>query len=119
MSPNEQLIDRFYSAFKRLDANGMNACYADDIIFHDPVFLLLRGEEVRNMWRMLCERAKDFSLEYSDIKAVDEEYYTCNWVAKYSFSATGRKVTNITWKNRAPPHSQYLPCQKPKEAFAG
>jgi ketosteroid isomerase-like protein len=94
MSPNEQLIERFYSAFQRLDANGMNACYADDIVFHDPVFLLLRGDDVKSMWRMLCERAKDFSLSYSDIKSVDEEYYTCNWVANYTFSATGRKVTN-------------------------
>ena len=43
---------------------------------------------------MLCKRAKDFSLNYSDIKSVDEEYYTCNWVANYTFSATGKKVTN-------------------------
>ena len=94
MTSNEQLIDKFYSAFQRLDAAAMNECYSEDIVFHDPVFLLLRGDEVRSMWEMLCKRAKDFSLNYSDIKSVDEEYYTCNWVANYTFSATGKKVTN-------------------------
>lgn len=94
MQSNEELIKTFYQAFRRLDADAMNSCYSEDIIFHDPVFLLLRGDEVRAMWKMLCTRAGDFSLSFSDIKAVDEEYYTCNWVANYTFSATGRKVTN-------------------------
>jgi ketosteroid isomerase-like protein len=94
MNENEKLIERFYTAFQRRDYKGMNACYSDDIIFHDPVFLLLRGEEVKAMWEMLCRNAKDFSLVFSDIRAVDEEYYTCNWTASYTFSKTGRKVVN-------------------------
>ena len=88
------LINNFYSSFQKLDHKGMNACYSEDIFFFDPVFGLLRGDEVRAMWEMLCRNAKDFSLTYSDIKHLDEEYSTCDWVASYTFSKTGRKVVN-------------------------
>ena len=94
MNTNEEIIRRFYSAFQKLDYETMNDCYSDDIIFSDPVFGLLKGDEVRSMWEMLCKNAKDFSLTFSNIQAVDEEYYTCNWTATYTFSKTGKKVVN-------------------------
>lgn len=94
MPSNEEIIQRFYSAFQQLDYKTMNDCYSEDILFSDPVFLVLRGDEVRCMWEMLCSNAKDFSLNFSDIKSVDEEYYTCKWGASYTFSKTGRKVVN-------------------------
>lgn len=94
MNDNKSVIEKFYSSFQRLDAAGMNACYSDDIIFSDPVFGLLKGDEVKVMWEMLCSRAKDFSLTFSDIELLDEEYATCKWTAEYTFSGTGRKVTN-------------------------
>lgn len=94
MADNSAVIERFYSAFQKLDATTMNDCYSDDIIFSDPVFLTLRGDEVRSMWEMLCKNAKDFTLTFSDIELLDEEYATCRWVANYTFSKTGNKVTN-------------------------
>jgi uncharacterized protein len=94
MDANAQIIERFYSAFQKLDYQTMNDCYSEDIIFSDPVFMILREDEVRCMWEMLCKNAKDFSLSFSDIQAIDEEYYTCNWTASYTFSKTGNKVVN-------------------------
>lgn len=94
MNSNEQLIHKFYSAFQQLDANGMNACYSNDIVFFDPAFELLRGEEVKAMWEMLCNNAKDFSLTFGNIKDLGDDYYNCDWVATYTFSKTGRKVVN-------------------------
>ena len=94
MSTNEEVISRFYSAFQKKDHNGMNSCYSDDIVFSDPAFGFLRGDEVKYMWEMLCTNAKDFSLTYSNIKLLDEEYATCNWTATYTFSKTGRRVVN-------------------------
>jgi ketosteroid isomerase-like protein len=93
MNSNEELINRFYTCFQQLDWQGMNALYSDDIIFSDPGFGLLKGDEVRAMWEMLCKRAKDFSLTFSEATA-DEEYGTCKWVAVYTFSKTGRRVEN-------------------------
>lgn len=94
MQTNEQVITKFYSAFQQRDAATMNSCYSDDIVFSDPAFGLLRGEEVKAMWEMLCKNAKDFSLSFSNIQLLDEEYATCNWTATYTFSKTGRKVVN-------------------------
>lgn len=94
MDKNEELIIRFYNAFRELDYNGMNSCYDDRIVFFDPVFNLLEGKQVKAMWEMLCKNAKDFQLTFDNIVKLDDEYYTCEWMASYTFSKTGRRVIN-------------------------
>ena len=94
MDQNTQTIEKFYTAFQKLDHQTMNSCYSDDIVFNDPAFGILHGDEAKAMWEMLCKNAKDFSLIFSNIQLLDEEYATCNWVATYTFSKTGRKVVN-------------------------
>jgi len=94
MNANEQLISDFYTGFQRLDYKKMTDCYSDDIVFFDPVFGILKAEEAKAMWEMLCKNAKDFSLVFGNIVALDHEYYTCDWVATYTFSKTGRRVVN-------------------------
>lgn len=94
MTNRDQLINNFYSSFQKLDPRGMTDCYSDDIVFFDPAFGLLRGDEAKCMWEMLCRNARDFSLTYGNIQHLDEEYSTCDWVATYTFSKTGRKVVN-------------------------
>jgi ketosteroid isomerase-like protein len=91
---NEETINRFYTAFAKLDYTTMQSCYAPDAVFSDPVFGLLDADQTRAMWEMLCKRAKDFSLTYGDIRILDEEYTTCKWIARYLFSKTGRRVVN-------------------------
>jgi hypothetical protein len=71
----------------------MGACYAPDAGFSDPVFQDLRGDEVRAMWRMLCERGKDLQISHSAVEA-DDASGTARWEADYTFSETGRKVHN-------------------------
>jgi len=93
MNTNEQLMTKFYSAFQRRDYKTMQDCYADKVIFFDMVFEDLVDEEVKFMWEMLCKRATDLSIEFSNVQA-DEEYGTCNWVASYTFTKTKRKVVN-------------------------
>ena len=95
MNENEALVKRFYTAFQKLDATGMNACYSDEIVFYDPMFELLRGDEAKAMWEMLCKSAIDFSLQFDSIKDLDDGYYNCNWTATYTFSKTGRQVVNM------------------------
>ncbi len=93
MSPNEELIEKFYRAFQKADLVGMEACYHPDIFFSDPVFQNLKGDRARGMWRMLLGRAKDMSMTYSNIQATDQAGQG-NWEATYTFSQTGRKVHN-------------------------
>ena len=95
MNNDERLVERFFMGFQKLDAREMNACYSDDIAFYDPMFELLRGDEAKAMWEMLCKNAKDFSLQFDSIKNLDDGYYTCHWTASYTFSKTGRRVVNM------------------------
>lgn len=94
MGTPAELITRFYSSFQKLDAAGMNACYDDQVVFFDPVFELLQANEAKAMWRMLCKNAKDFSLTFGNIQDLGDDYYTCDWVATYTFSGTGKRVVN-------------------------
>lgn len=91
---NTELVEVFYKAFSKRQYEVMNGCYADNIVFSDPVFGFLQGNEVRAMWQMLCTNAKDFVLTFGDIEEIDDEYITCKWTASYTFSATGKKVVN-------------------------
>jgi ketosteroid isomerase-like protein len=94
MTDNEKIITRFYDAFQQLNFTVMQDCYSEDAVFSDPGFGLLPPGTVHDMWEMLCTRAKNFSLTYSNIQLLDDEYATCNWIANYTFSKTGRLVEN-------------------------
>lgn len=84
-----ELLTRFYEAFARRDAEGMIACYHPDAAFSDPVFPLLDHDGTAAMWRMLVGRAQDFSLTY---EVVSDDRVA--WVARYTFTRTGRSVVN-------------------------
>lgn len=92
MHPNAQLIERFYAAFARRDWAGMAACYHPEVHFSDEAFDL-HGADAGMMWRMLLTNGKDLTLEYSGIEA-DDRTGRAHWDARYTFSATGRKVLN-------------------------
>lgn len=90
---NEALIHRFYQAFQKRDAGGMNACYSPGIRFSDPVFGALEGDRARAMWRLLAGRSAGLELTYQ-VGAVDDTTGSATWQAKYKFSQTGRDVDN-------------------------
>jgi hypothetical protein len=94
MHQNEELIEKFYSSFKVLDAAGMASCYHPEIVFSDPVFGRLSGTEASTMWKMLCSRAKDLKISFTDVRA-DDTTGTVHWEAQYKFSKTGRSVHNV------------------------
>ncbi len=88
-----QLIERFYAAFDAGDGKAMAACYAPDVHFSDPVFSDLRGDRAGAMWRMLTEGPGDVRVELLEHKAGDTAG-SAHWLAKYTFSETGRPVVN-------------------------
>ena len=94
MHPHAALIDRFYKAFAKRDAEAMVACYHKDIRFSDPVFPDLEGPHAGAMWRMLAERATTLEVEHSGVEA-DDKAGKAHWEARYLFSATGRNVHNV------------------------
>lgn len=90
---NLGLIERFYAAFDAGDGDAMAACYAPDVHFSDPVFTDLRGDRAGAMWRMLTETPGDLRVELLE-HAADEETGSAHWVARYTFTETGRPVVN-------------------------
>lgn len=92
-SANESLIERFYGAFAACDGAAMEACYAPDVHFSDPVFPDLRGAEAGAMWRMLTGQAKDLEIELLEHES-DGERGSARWLARYTFTQTGRPVVN-------------------------
>lgn len=88
-SMSADLIRGFYTSFQSLDGDAMASCYAPDATFSDPVFTELRGDDVGDMWRMLCSSARDFSLTFDSV--TDD---SAHWIADYTFSSTGRPVVN-------------------------
>jgi hypothetical protein len=92
--PNTVLITTLYHCFQNLDGDGMARCYHENAKFSDPVFTRLHGTAVGDMWRMLCARAHDFSLDFRNVTANDING-AAHWTAGYKFSSTGHRVTNL------------------------
>jgi ketosteroid isomerase-like protein len=93
LTNEEQLIEKFYTAFAKKDAAAMTACYAEHVEFEDPAFGKLKGREAVAMWTMLLSRSKDLHVTFSDISA-NSGKGRAKWVATYTFTRTGRKVVN-------------------------
>jgi SnoaL-like domain len=93
LHPNSVLLQKFYDAFAKRDAETMASCYGKNATFKDAAFDL-SGDAPGWMWRMLCERGKDLRIVASDIEANDHEG-SAHWEAHYTFSLTGRKVHNV------------------------
>lgn len=94
MNPNSDLIKKFYTAFNSKDPETMVLLYDDKIVFSDPAFGVLESENAKNMWRMLCGRAKDLTVTCSEIQA-DDNQGSARWEARYTFGKTGRQVHNV------------------------
>jgi ketosteroid isomerase-like protein len=90
---NAALIRRLYEALDARDGESMAACYAPDARFSDPVFGDLRDDEPGAMWRMLTERSDDLAVDLVEHGA-DGDRGWARWVATYTFTQTGRPVTN-------------------------
>lgn len=95
MNNYEALIHKFYTAFSEKDAEKMADCYHSDVIFSDPAFGVLKGEQVSNMWRMLCysQKDKEFKVTYKNVQS-SGNIVMADWEAFYEFGPTGRKVHN-------------------------
>jgi len=90
---NQEIINDFYQCFANGDAEGMVKHYNDSIVFEDPAFGVLKGNEAKNMWRMLLSRADDLKVTFSDVKTQGKKG-SAKWEAVYTFSKTGRLVHN-------------------------
>ncbi len=87
------VAQRFYDALSVRDWYTMSLLYAEHATFSDPVFPLLNAKGTRLMWQMLLSRAEDFDVDVNVLEDSPSRARV-NWVARYTFSVTGRPVTN-------------------------
>jgi len=87
----DQVVDKFYTAFKNGDAEAMIACYDDNVEFTDPAFGNLQGDKAKAMWRMLLSSGSDPEVSFSDVSETSESG-EAKWEAKYEFA--GKPVHN-------------------------
>jgi hypothetical protein len=87
------VAERFFEAFMVRDHYTMGLLYAEHATFSDPVFPLLNARGARVMWKMLLTRAEDLGIE---VKVIEDSpaHASVDWVAHYTFGATGRPVVN-------------------------
>ncbi len=94
MTSNENILFQFYTAFANADAAQICECYQPNATFSDPVFGLLKGNEICQMWKMLLERSKgNLKIDFTNINA-DGSLGSVLWTATYNYSTTNRKVVN-------------------------
>lgn len=91
---NSKVIHNFYNAFVKGKADEMVSYYHTDVIFEDPVFGVLKGEEAKAMWKMLLNRSKgNLKVTFSDVKVVRNSG-EAKWEAVYPFGPDKRMVHN-------------------------
>ena len=96
---NEKLINDFYTSFVNGDANGMTACYHNDVVFEDPAFGKLENGKPSKMWEMLLSRKKESTkVIFSNIETT-ETTGRVNWTATYEYGPKNRKVVNNVTAN--------------------
>jgi len=91
--PLAAVVDRFYEAFARGDAQDMAACYHRSATFEDPAFGPLDREATCAMWAMLLARSTDLAVTHR-VPSEAGLVVRAHWEARYTFARTGRFVHN-------------------------
>ena len=98
MNSNDELIHIFYKAFQEKDYKTMQQCYLDEAHFTDPIFINLDSIKLKAMWKMFCTKSNDLVIEYKNVKS-NHNHGSAEWIAKYTFSRTGKTVTNTIYSS--------------------
>lgn len=93
------VIDQFYNAFAQQDASTMNSLYHEDVVFKDPAFGELTGDEAKAMWTMLLQRAQgNLHVTHQNVQ-VDGDHGSAQWIANYAYGPKKRAVENHVTAN--------------------
>lgn len=105
----KELVDSFYRGLAERDGEAMASCYSEDIVFEDPAFGVLKGNDPGDMWRMLCASDTDLTLAHT-VGETTPTSATATWVATYK----RRRAKPST--NSKPPTARCMPGRRTREA---
>jgi ketosteroid isomerase-like protein len=86
-----QVAEQFYTAFGQADGAGMQALYAPDATFHDPLFDLKGQSAVGGMWTGILKKGSDLHLS-SKVLSAEGNTVKVAWTADYKL--LGRPIHN-------------------------
>lgn len=92
---NQELVEKFYRCFEYLDGEGMVSCLAEDTIYNDPIYGIIKGEYAAGLWRMRCKNLVDMKIDIIDFVELDHEYIKCKWNSTF-FSRSSAKQISMT-----------------------
>jgi ketosteroid isomerase-like protein len=92
-TPETKTIRALYEALQTGDGDAMAALYAPGARYSDPIFRDLRGDQVRALWKMICEGSRDLEFKVRRV-AGKGGFAEAQWEAKYTFPLTGLPVHN-------------------------
>lgn len=75
MNKHKEIIERFFEEFKRRDFFQMKNFCTEDIYYFDPLYNLLRGEDLYMMWQLEYGQSNSFQLQKGEIKDEGDGYY--------------------------------------------
>lgn len=88
------ILNSFYEAFARGDADAMLQHYHPEVVFEDPAFGILKGAKAHAMWRMLLARSSgNLKIQYEVLQA-SKDSGQVHWVATYPYGPKKRPVIN-------------------------
>ncbi len=87
---------RFYEAFCAGDTATLEALYAPDVRFRDPIFTFSDRAGTMGMWRVLLDPASGGVFSY-ELLGAEGDRATVRWEAHYRFptASFGRRVHNV------------------------
>lgn len=89
-------IQRLYAALERREGEAMQALYAPQATFDDPLYSLHGAQEIGAMWRMVCrsarKRSRDEWLLIADDLHVEGGRGSAHWEATYLHGTSDRRV---------------------------
>ena len=75
MTNHKDIIAIFFDCFNQRDFQKLKTFCTFDIYYFDPLYNLLRGEDVFIMWEHVYGEVDDFSLATTDFKDDGDGYY--------------------------------------------
>jgi hypothetical protein len=95
MITSEKIISKLYTAMANGETLTIEECYAPSVKFYDPVFGVLKGNDVSLMWKMLLQSARGkIKMNYTIIKST-EYVGSTRLTIVYNFGKNNRKIENI------------------------
>ena len=87
------IVNLFFASLKSRNIEKMMEIYHSKIIYSDPLYGLLKQEDVIKRWQLLLEENVIEDIQIMDIKEYDDEYAMAHWNCTFYYTITQKKVT--------------------------